>query len=422
MNKDLIHKAIENPELTLNSGIEDLEKISSQYPWFGTAQLLLTKAYRNKNDYRYIDQLHQAAIYSADRRHLYNWIKSNPVATTEESEVVVEIESPETSTESTVVDTLVPTDKLKLEDTVETAQTEEGVVTILGSDLIIPTDEDVEGLVRLILDDEPKPQTVTTDSDSPTEKSMTVLTPKSGVQTLETEESEQKITEELPTDDAVQIENESHTVRTAEFDPVEKEILLEAMQSSIELELEEEQVEAVSKSTDSTVIAIDTDEAESTEADSFASWVYLRAKQLQSYNEGEVQALPDLQSAGDTNEEISTKNTEEDEIPTESERNISHGIKKLSPAKTSQQTIIDRFISSEPKITRGKAVEYNVGDLAKESLEEDFSFVTETMAVLYAQQGKLDKARKAFKKLIEQFPEKSVYFAAQLKNLDKYKK
>jgi tetratricopeptide (TPR) repeat protein len=44
------------------------------------------------------------------------------------------------------------------------------------------------------------------------------------------------------------------------------------------------------------------------------------------------------------------------------------------------------------------------------------------MAQLYARQGKLDKARKAYKKLIELYPEKSIYFAAQLKNLDKLKK
>jgi pentatricopeptide repeat protein len=44
------------------------------------------------------------------------------------------------------------------------------------------------------------------------------------------------------------------------------------------------------------------------------------------------------------------------------------------------------------------------------------------MAVLFAKQGKLDKARKAFRKLMEQHPEKSIYFAAQLKNLEHFKK
>jgi len=49
LNKDIIHNAIENPELSLGKGVDDLEKISSQYPYFGAAQLLLTKAYQRSN-------------------------------------------------------------------------------------------------------------------------------------------------------------------------------------------------------------------------------------------------------------------------------------------------------------------------------------------------------------------------------------
>ena len=54
---------------------------------------------------------------------------------------------------------------------------------------------------------------------------------------------------------------------------------------------------------------------------------------------------------------------------------------------------------------------------AKQSLVEDPSLVTETMAKLYASQGQLGRARKAYKLLSLKYPEKSVYFAAQLKKL-----
>jgi tetratricopeptide (TPR) repeat protein len=86
---------------------------------------------------------------------------------------------------------------------------------------------------------------------------------------------------------------------------------------------------------------------------------------------------------------------------------------------TKLNPIIEKFIQNEPQINRGKAVEYAAGNMAKESLEEDVNLVTETIAKLYVKQGKLDKARKAYKKLIELYPEKSVYFAGQLKNLNK---
>jgi hypothetical protein len=91
----------------------------------------------------------------------------------------------------------------------------------------------------------------------------------------------------------------------------------------------------------------------------------------------------------------------------------------LPAAPVKKESLIDRFIQEEPQITRGRAVEYSSGNLAKESLEENFNLVTETMAKLYIKQGKIDKARKAYRKLMELFPEKSIYFANQLKNLNK---
>ena len=54
---------------------------------------------------------------------------------------------------------------------------------------------------------------------------------------------------------------------------------------------------------------------------------------------------------------------------------------------------------------------------AKQGLVEDPSLVTETMAKLYAQQGQMGRARKAYKLLALKYPEISVYFAAQLKKL-----
>jgi len=85
----------------------------------------------------------------------------------------------------------------------------------------------------------------------------------------------------------------------------------------------------------------------------------------------------------------------------------------------SPMDLIDRFIESSPKITPKKVADYSTENLAKESLVEDESLITETMAKIYAQQGKLEKARRSYRLLILKYPEKSVYFAAQLKKLGK---
>ena len=83
--------------------------------------------------------------------------------------------------------------------------------------------------------------------------------------------------------------------------------------------------------------------------------------------------------------------------------------------------LIEKFIATSPRITPGKVEQYTGISFVKESLEENFDWVTETMAKLYAAQGKIDRARKAYKRLIELHPEKKIHFENQLKVLNQRK-
>lgn len=466
MNKDIIHKAIEHPEVALNAGVEDLEKISSQYPYFGAAQLLLTKAYQRTNHYRYTDQLHQAAIYSTDRKHLYEWVKK-PLA----EETRFEANAPAMPHVATPVQTE--------EEPQEIITQTEPIVTQAPTpaeepEVVPALQPRVSDLVSLMLEDELPAHKVTTPAPvaekAPSvtaEKEAPVSTPPSPVeQAKPTEETQspaavdatpaQTATPEshLHTEQESEETEEVPTISIQQFDPVETEILLEAMQSSIELEVSEEAEESkspvsadepaiVTQNTRHTRAEAEPTHEEEEEADSYAAWIYKRSQEVHfsttdkpALPQDEPQAVsdwvrtPQPQAASNLEDEEkdetepAMEEAEYDEMPPVSKSPLSHGIKKLTPSatKSHQQELIDRFIKFEPKITPGKALEYSAGNLAKESLEEDFSFVTETMAILFAKQGKPDKARKAFKKLMELHPEKSVYFAAQLKNLDKYKK
>jgi len=404
LNKDIIHNAIENPELTLGKGVDDLEKISSQYPYFGAAQLLLTKAYQRSNDYRYTDQLHQAAIYSTDRKHLYDWIKAKHQVTVQSPSIVEQ----EVLTKETVAPVFIEESK-PTETVIASEENVAELVSLLLDDEILPTKAKQEPSTLV------KPEAITSEVEKSTPEILPVKEEPIG-------EAQAELIEEIPA-------SEQPKVRASEFDSMEKEILLEAMQSSIELEVSEvEEEENIAVKQEKTE---EGSEEEMPSSGSFASWIYHRSRQVHFSDEvtekpsdTEPLAVSDWRRTAPQPAAESDIEDFEDEIPAEESRNLSHGIKKLSPAtsKPSQQDLIDRFIQFEPKITPGKALEYTSGNLAKESLEEDLSFVTETMAILFAKQGKPDKARKAFKKLMELHPEKSVYFAAQLKNLDKYKK
>ncbi len=91
-----------------------------------------------------------------------------------------------------------------------------------------------------------------------------------------------------------------------------------------------------------------------------------------------------------------------------------------SQVERGSAAIIDAFLSKiNPSIGAVRDVEYSVGEWAGKGLQFDPSLVTETMAKLYASQGQIGRARKAFKMLALKYPEKSVYFASQLKKLSK---
>lgn len=103
----------------------------------------------------------------------------------------------------------------------------------------------------------------------------------------------------------------------------------------------------------------------------------------------------------------------EKQIITEANEEVSTD-KKLSAFE-----LIDKFINEEPKISRPKAEFYNPVNMAKQSVADDITFVSETLAKIYALQGNYIKALQAYENLRLKYPEKRLYFAAQIKNLKK---
>ena len=79
--------------------------------------------------------------------------------------------------------------------------------------------------------------------------------------------------------------------------------------------------------------------------------------------------------------------------------------------------LVNQFSHNPPKMGFNPEV-HNLNDnYGKQSLKEDPELISETLANIYAEQGYIGKAEKMFKKLSLHFPEKSVYFAAQIKKL-----
>ena len=117
------------------------------------------------------------------------------------------------------------------------------------------------------------------------------------------------------------------------------------------------------------------------------------------------------------------------EDPTLSESNLQNDLAQiaeapvLSPADIERQrqlALIDSFIQKEPRIppVRAKLGEpLDQEDLTKRNKPVGGGFVTESFARILEKQGKLDKARDIYEKLMAKNPEKKAYFAAKISEL-----
>jgi tetratricopeptide (TPR) repeat protein len=193
-------------------------------------------------------------------------------------------------------------------------------------------------------------------------------------------------------------EEEEGRQEVRDLDFLDKSILAAAVSSSIFLEVSEQDAE------------------QDTEQDSSKGASQGPAEVVLQDAEQEDALFTWLRSVSDEEEIIEEGLEKVREVKREEEEG-----RKSTESIQPTLNLIEKFIATEPRITPGKVEQYTGVSFAKDSLEENFDWVTETMAKLYAAQGKIDRARKAYKRLIELHPEKKIHFENQLKVLNQRK-
>ncbi len=79
--------------------------------------------------------------------------------------------------------------------------------------------------------------------------------------------------------------------------------------------------------------------------------------------------------------------------------------------------LIERFLNNDPGVIRADSETSLKGDMSTKSIEENDSFITDTLAKIYVKQGLHAKAIYAYERLSLKYPEKSAYFAAQIEKI-----
>lgn len=102
-------------------------------------------------------------------------------------------------------------------------------------------------------------------------------------------------------------------------------------------------------------------------------------------------------------------------------KNPGGALEERAIQKQQKTELIDKFILEETaKITpKPKAEFYSAESMAKKSIQDDETFVSETLAGIYLRQGNLQKALRAYEILVVKHPEKIHIFAPLLEKLKK---
>lgn len=118
MNKSVIYNCIEFPQGRALTYENELKELTTSYPYFQTAQLLLAFSLKSNEDYRFSKQIRKASIQTYDRKALWQLLNAEiKTHSNENEEKKIEIVLEKTIVKEVVenVDSLNKEDSKKLE-------------------------------------------------------------------------------------------------------------------------------------------------------------------------------------------------------------------------------------------------------------------------------------------------------------------
>ena len=391
LNLTEIASRIAQPELCEIADFNDLSSFAEQYPYCQVFPILTLKALSNHNDIRFDVELAHYAYRISDRAQLYALIHQNTETKSTQQNIVEEIKlepnidiieetevvtlSPEkeeiTETENKSQELQAPEHPTLVEDSNE--EQELKPQEVVQQPVIVGEDEDFE--------DENEAEFIPLNISS-IEEAIVSEEIEEEVESSSTAEEEisEEIEEQLPASEETEVAEKSEGLNEPEdLDEFDRRMLAETISAAYRLEELEPEEDEESEDTDTTE---ENEQEEFAQNRSFTDWLRVGNQSMSNELEEDKSHLDDL---------------------------------------------LDRFIETEPKITRPTApIEekpkrpfYSPEKKAKESVDMQRMPVSETLGKIFELQGNYPKAIFVYEQLILANPEKKTYFAARIEELNK---
>jgi hypothetical protein len=142
MNADVLNRLLQQPSLLKETTVADLEMMAYQYPWFGTAQLLLAAKQKQATSLNADKQVQKAMIYfnkplwSGAQLNKFIATDSTPVETIEQTETLVEVDETDASLDAEAV--------VEAEDIRDEKEANVVTDTVLDAEYILQAEADKE--------------------------------------------------------------------------------------------------------------------------------------------------------------------------------------------------------------------------------------------------------------------------------------
>lgn len=397
-----IEYLVAHPYEVEKSDIPLLKKEVEKYPYFYTLRALLLYGLKKENHPSFEDYLNKTSIHSSNRVDLYHYINSEPIQ--KEIQTKTETISPEMEEE-------------KVEELVENEIISEPILENSTSEIIENNNETVEVIDEII---EEKEEELNQEIEVVSETNSEEINEDIVDEMIEndTEESE------LRTDHVVDIISDEELNEVAE---ITNKVVVENNSKEENLTSENDIENAVQQTSGIEIIESEPQQViETIEDNQEEEIIEGLSENAEVIEESEPETIEEKVEIIENNSDDSTFSFSDwlKKVPSQSKTQQEIEEEQEIAEREIKYKLIDDFLEKNPKIVPMKKTDItpvNTPSNFVQNTEEYSDLMTETLAQIYIEQKKYDKAIKAYKILILKYPEKNSLFANRIKEIENLK-